>query len=79
MAPKFPQADYADVAKVARKLGFVFYRQGKGSHEIWRRSDGRYTTIPRHGSAGIKRQTFKAILDDLEITPAEFIVLRHSK
>jgi predicted RNA binding protein YcfA (HicA-like mRNA interferase family) len=41
MGEKFPQANYRDVTKVAKKLGFYFYREAKGSHEIWRREDGR--------------------------------------
>ena len=79
MNAKFPQANYRDVARVAKKLGFSFYRQAKGSHEIWRRADGRYTTIPRHGSKPIKRKTLKGILEDLQITPQEFIHLRKGK
>ena len=73
MSERFPVASYPEVAKVARKLGFVFYRQGKGSHEIWRReSDGRQTTIPNHGRAPMKRKTLKAIFDDFDITWQEF-------
>lgn len=79
MGEKFPQANYRDVIKVAKKLGFYFYRQAKGSHEIWRRPDGRYTTIPRHGSKSIKRKTLKGILEDLQITSQEFIRLRKGK
>lgn len=79
MGQKFPQANYRDVVKVVRKSGFCFYRQAKGSHEIWRRADGRYTTIPRHGSKPIKRKTLKGIFQDLQITPKEFIHLRKGK
>ena len=79
MGQKFPQATYRDVTKVAKKLGFYFYRQAKGSHEIWRRDDGRYTTIPHHGSKTLKRKTLKAILKDLQITPQQFIKLRKGK
>jgi len=78
-AQRFPQANYRDVSKVAKKLGFLLYRQGKGSHEIWHRNDGRYTTIPCHGSKNIKRKTLKAILNDLQITAQEFIKLRKGK
>lgn len=67
------------MAKVSKKLGFYFYRQAKGSHEIWRRADGRYATIPRHGSKSIKRKTLKGILEDFQITPKEFIILRKGK
>jgi len=79
MTRTFPQANYADVAKVARKLGFCLLRQGKGSHEIWRNANGRYTTIPKHGSKSIKRKTFKAILNDFQITPSEFSKILKSK
>ena len=37
MGQKFPVANYRQVIKVAKKLGFYFCRQAKGSHEIWRR------------------------------------------
>lgn len=71
---RFPAATYRDATKVAKKLGFYFCRQAKGSHEIWRRdSDGRRTTIPNHGSKILKRKTLKAILDDFQITPEKFI------
>lgn len=71
---KFPVATYRDIIKVAKKIGFYFCRQAKGSHEIWRRdSDGRRTTIPNHGSKVLKRKTLKAILDDMQITAEEFI------
>jgi len=79
MGQKFPQTNYRALAKVAKKLGFYFYRQAKGSHEIWRRADGRYTTIPRHGSKLIKRKTLKGILKDFQITSQEFIRLRRRK
>lgn len=79
MGVKFPSANYRQTIKVAKKLGFCFYRQAKGSHEIWRRPDGRYTTIPRHSSKPIKRKTLKGILEDFQITSREFIKLRKGK
>ena len=80
MGEKFPQANYRDVVKVAKKIGFSFYRQAKGSHEIWyRKGSGRYTTIPHHSSKSIKRKTLKGILEDFQITPNEFIRLRRKK
>ncbi|MBU3965305.1 type II toxin-antitoxin system HicA family toxin [Patescibacteria group bacterium] len=77
MSKKFPVANYRQVVKVARKLGFSFCRQAKGSHEIWRRdSDGRQTTIFNHSSKPIKRKTLKSILENFSITPEEFSRLR---
>jgi len=70
---KFPIVTYKQISIVAKKLGFYFYRQGKGSHEIWRRDiDKRQTTIPNHGSKPLKRKTFKSILGDFGITINEF-------
>jgi predicted RNA binding protein YcfA (HicA-like mRNA interferase family) len=74
MGRRFPVVNYRQVVKTAKKLGFYFCRQAKGSHEIWRRdSDGRQTTIPNHGSKFIKRKTLKSILKDCEITIEEFL------
>ncbi len=74
MGTKFPNANYRQVAKVARSLGFYLLRQGKGSHQVWKRDrDNRFTTIPNHGAKSLKRKTLKAILQDLEISPEAFL------
>jgi len=53
---------YRDVVKRLRKLGFKFYRQCKGSHEIWFNPETRQkVTIPRH-SGDIQEGTLKCIL-----------------
>ena len=77
MSKKLPAVTDREVIKVAKKLGFTFYRQAKGSHEVWRRvSDGRHTVIPRHAGKTIKRKTLKSIIDDFGITIEEFNELR---
>jgi predicted RNA binding protein YcfA (HicA-like mRNA interferase family) len=77
MSKKLPAVTDREVIKVAKKLGFTFYRQAKGSHEVWRRvSDGRHTVIPRHAGKIIKRKTLKSIIDDFGITIEEFNELR---
>jgi predicted RNA binding protein YcfA (HicA-like mRNA interferase family) len=77
MSPKLPAATDKEVIKVARKLGFEFYRQAKGSHEIWvRHSDGSRIVVPRHASKTIKKRTMKRILEGLEISPEEFYELK---
>ncbi|RJS73288.1 type II toxin-antitoxin system HicA family toxin [Methanophagales archaeon] len=77
MNKKLPAVTDREVIKVAKKLGFTFYRQAKGSHEVWRRvSDGRHTVIPRHAGKIIKRKTLKSIIDDFGITVEEFNELR---
>lgn len=73
MSPKFPAITDREVIKVAKKLGFSFYRQAKGSHEIWYRAkDSRYTTITRHSGQIIKRRTLKAIMEDFNVSTEEF-------
>lgn len=77
MNKRFPTANYRQVIKVAKKIGFYFCRQAKGSHEIWRRDrDSRQTTILNHGSKLLKRKTLKSILKDFGITAEEFLKLR---
>ena len=40
---------YREVTRRLRKLGFRFYRQGKGSHELWVRDrDGRVVPVPHY-------------------------------
>ncbi|MBZ1348609.1 MAG: type II toxin-antitoxin system HicA family toxin [Candidatus Nealsonbacteria bacterium] len=80
MGKKFPAVNYREILKIAKKLGFRFYRQAKGSHEIWRRnSDGRQTTLLNHGKKIIKRRTLKAILEDFQISLEEFVKLKKDK
>lgn len=77
MSPKHPVATDKEVIKVARKLGFEFYRQAKGSHEIWvRHSDGSRIIVPRHAGKTIKKDTMKRILEGLGISPEEFYELK---
>ena len=77
MGTRFPNANYRQVAKVARRLGFYLLRSGKGSHEVWKRdSDNLFTTLPNHGTKSLKRKTLKSILEDLKISPEEFLKLK---
>ena len=69
---RFPAARYRDVIRVAKKLGFSFYRTAKGDHEIWgRSSDGRIAIIPHH-SGDIKRKTLKSILESSKFRQKNF-------
>lgn len=40
---------YSEFLKIAKKSGWFFLRQGKGSHEIWIK-DGKTVLIPNHGA-----------------------------
>ena len=80
MSTRFPTANYKQVSKVAEKLGFCFYKQAKGSHEIWwREKDSKYTTIPNHGKKDIKRRTLKAIMNNFGISPEEFSKIKSGR
>lgn len=73
MSSKIPALTDRQVIKRLRKLGFGFYRQAKGSHEVWRHPDGRWTMVPRHAGKTISRRTMKAILDDIGLNSDEFL------
>jgi len=63
---------YREVAKRLRALGFQFDRTAKGSHEIWRHSDGRRTTVPHH-PGDIPEGTLRAMLRSGEIDARSFL------
>jgi len=43
---------YSEFIREIKKKGWVFLRQGKGSHEIYEK-DGKSISIPNHGSREI--------------------------
>ncbi|WP_019507310.1 type II toxin-antitoxin system HicA family toxin [Pleurocapsa sp. PCC 7319] len=60
---------YREVTRKLRKLGFEFYRTGKGDHEIWINSTTNIrTTIPHHGEVreGILRNILKQARVEVE-------------
>ena len=67
--PHLPKA--REAIKIAQNLGFYFVRQ-RGSHKIYRHSDGRRITIPVHSGKELSPGVFGQILKDLDITPKEF-------
>lgn len=78
--PRFPAVKYRDVIRVAKKLGFSFYRMGKGNHEIWgRETDARTAVIPCHPGKVIKRKTLKSILESFQISAKDFMRLKKGK
>lgn len=63
---------YREVIRKLRKLGFEFYRSGKGDHEIWFNSvTNLITTIPHHRE--IKEGTLKNILKQAQIEIEDFL------
>ena len=71
---KIPALTDREVIAKLRKLGFVFYRTAKGSHEIYRHPDnGRWTMVPRHPGKTISRPTMKSILRDIGMRGDDFL------
>lgn len=64
---------YRQVVKKLKNLGFTFYRQAAGSHEIWLNDTTKYfTTIPNH-SGDIPEGTLRAILKQANVSIEEFL------
>jgi predicted RNA binding protein YcfA (HicA-like mRNA interferase family) len=75
MSPKVPALTDREVIRRLKRLGFVYFRQAKGSHEIYRHPDGRWTMVPRHAGRTISGRTMKAILKDIGMAVQDFLDL----
>ncbi|ELR96921.1 type II toxin-antitoxin system HicA family toxin [Gloeocapsa sp. PCC 73106] len=53
-------------------LGFEQVRQ-KGSHVFYRHLDGRITTVPNHAGRDLARPLIREILQEIEISPKDFL------
>jgi predicted RNA binding protein YcfA (HicA-like mRNA interferase family) len=63
---------YQEVTRKLRKLGFEFYRSGKGDHEIWFNPDTKQkTTVPHHRE--IKEGTLRNILKQGQVDVEDFL------
>lgn len=64
---------YRDIIKLLKRLGFEFYRQAAGSHEIWFNPETkRFTTIPNH-AGDMPEGTLRAILKQAGIEVDDFL------
>ncbi len=69
---KLPKLTGKELAKIIEKLGFIYVRT-RGSHMIYKHSDGRKTTIPHHSGEDIGPGLLnKIIKKDLEISREKF-------
>jgi predicted RNA binding protein YcfA (HicA-like mRNA interferase family) len=75
--PRLVPVDPRVMERVLRGLGFAPVRQ-KGSHVFYRHSDGRTTTVPRHKGRDLAVPLVRAILADIQLSPAEFLRLLKS-
>ena len=60
---------YQEVTRKLRKLGFEFYRSGKGDHEIWLNPESRMKTHHRE----IREGTLHNILKQAQVDPDDFL------
>ena len=67
---------YREIIKRLRNLGFVLDRQGKGSHEVWRRTiTGRSAIVPTH-SGDMPEYTLKNLLEQGGVSVDEFLAAK---
>lgn len=58
MGDNFPSIDYHELAKFLTEHNIHFFRQARGSHEIWKDAGtGKKTTVVNHGKDIYKRKT----------------------
>jgi predicted RNA binding protein YcfA (HicA-like mRNA interferase family) len=69
---KLPVVDAKTLEKILIELGFKIVRQ-KGSHRFYRHDDGRYTTIPHHGSDDLGRPLIREILKQVDISNEDYL------
>jgi len=63
---------YKEVTRKLHKLGFEFYRSGKGDHEIWFNPESKVkTTIPHHRE--IKEGTLHNVLKQGQVDVDDFL------
>ena len=64
---------YRVLSKKLRGFGFEFFREAKGSHEIWyNEAVRRFTTIPKHGG-DMAEGTIRAVLKQANIEVEDFL------
>jgi predicted RNA binding protein YcfA (HicA-like mRNA interferase family) len=76
--PKLPIVKAKDIVRIAEKIGFFFSRQ-KGSHAVYRHSDGRRITVAKHSRQEIAPSILLQTIKDLDLTKAEFVKLLKRK
>ena len=64
---RLPIVSFRQMERVLLRLGVESVRQ-KGSHVVYRHSDGRTTTAPNHPGRDLARP----LLRDIELSPEQF-------
>ena len=64
---------YKQITKRLRTFGFEFYKQAKGSHEIWFSENSNIAIlIPKH-NGDMPEGTLRAILNQARVNPSDFL------
>lgn len=64
MSQTFPSIGYNELVKFLNAQNVYFFRQAKGSHEVWKHKvTGKKTTVVNHGKEVCKRKTLKRTLE----------------
>ena len=72
MSSQLPALRVGEFIRKLRRAGFVFDRQAKGSHEIWRNPDTqRRVVIPNH-PGDIPKGTLRKMIQQAGLTVEEF-------
>ncbi|EAZ94169.1 type II toxin-antitoxin system HicA family toxin [Crocosphaera chwakensis] len=70
----FPSIKAKDFIKVIEKLGFYLDRQ-KGSHQIYKNSQGQRVVVPIHSGKDIKQGTLMGMIQDIGLDKESFFEL----
>lgn len=70
----FPSVKAKDFVRVIKKLGFYLDRQ-KGSHAIYKNSNGLRVVVPIHSGKDLKPGTLIGMIRDIDIDKETFFEL----
>ena len=69
---KLPIVTFQTWNKLLLKLGFEAVHQ-KGSHVFYRHPNGKTTTVPNHKGKDLPSPLTRKILNDIDLSPEQFI------
>ena len=72
MSSQLPALRVTEFIRKLRKAGFVFDRQAKGSHEIWRNQDTQRRVIVPNHPGDIPKEKKKKMIQQAGLTVEEF-------
>lgn len=76
--PKLPVVKTRELIRVLNRLEFFEYHR-VGSHAQFKHPDNRRITVPVHYGKDIKTGTLRGILNDIDLSVEEFILILKKK